>query len=671
MATIDELRKSKTSASIQVGEPIEPESVPKKGFIPTIHVGEPTHDTIPNNKVRLDDTKQNIQNASASISTVSGEEAVRQIEEAVEENNRKAKKKKAAISTGMRTERKPERVSAEFKELPPDPRENLGVDIRKSLEDDVFHEGGPFDEYVREKTKEMYEWVAEKNAEAEAKAAEEEAKKASEDTPEEMEDIFNEESDDFDTTIAPAVNGKIVDISRKEKPEIMNEMFRDEEIIRPVPVETASIDMEIDDEDFEEAEELVPEEEITPVEPVPTVEEINHTAEIQNAEEIVSVEPIKEEKPVKKPSISSKINRVTRTYMAVEDTEASDDDDVEVESQDDEEEDVEALRSLVSKKIIPVAKKLDISTFTVAKQGTTSNNILETKEAAIAKWVLPATGIVILLREISGANLENIRTMLGRRPADVRGTLKIIFDHIVSPKPDSFEVWLKSIAFADYDHLFMAIYIAAFAEANYLPIDCNNDTCGKPYLTDDIQIMDMVKFKDEASEAKFTELYNAEPVNPKGLYTTAISPISERFAIAFKEPDLYSVLIESQYFSDSDNRKYQQTISTMPYIDNIYFIDMATRQLIPVEYKVTVNNGSKTAHAKLKRYDQILNTFSVDENAIISAYTQKINERVDWFSYRIPETTCPNCGHVNPAVEDQTAASLVFLRNRLGVLATI
>lgn len=663
MATIDDLRKAGTSATIQVGEP---ETAPSKGFIPTIQVGEAIHDTPANNKVRRDDTKTNISNASASISTISGADAVKEIEAAVAENNNKKKKNKPL--SAMKTEKKSERVEAKMEALPLDPRETLGVDLRKSLEDDIFHDGGPFDQYVEEKTKEMREWVAEKQAEAKAKAEEEAAKKAAaeEAAAEKEENVVEgnfDDEEDFDTTIVPAVSGKIVDITRKDNKEDMNNETVKEEVLEP-------IDMEIDGDDFMD-EEVVPEdEELTLVDPIPTVEEINHTAEIQNAEEIIAVEPIKEEKP-KKNSINSKINRVTRTYMAVEDTPSEDSDEVEVESQDEDEDDVEALRSLVSKKIIPVAKKLDLSTFTVAKQGTTSNNILETKEAAIAKWVLPATGIVILLREISGANLENIRTMLGRRPADVRGTLKIIFDHIVSPKPDSFEVWLKSIAFADYDHLFMAIYIAAFAEANYLPIDCNNDTCGKPYLTDDIQIMDMVKFKDDASEAKFTELYNAEPVNPKGLYTTAISPISERFAIAFKEPDLYSVLIESQYFSDADNRKYQQTISTMPYIDNIYFIDMATHQLIPVEYKVTVNNGSKTAHAKLKRYDQILNTFSVDENAIISAYTQKINERVDWFSYRIPETTCPNCGHVNPAVEDQTAASLVFLRNRLGVLATI
>ena len=109
----------------------------------------------------------------------------------------------------------------------------------------------------------------------------------------------------------------------------------------------------------------------------------------------------------------------------------------------------------------------------------------------------------------------------------------------------------------------------------------------------------------------------------------------------------------------------------MPYVDNIYYIDMANRCLVPIEFKQIANDPSKTARLKVKKIDAILNSFTVDENSILSAYTDKINNRVDWFTYQIPETTCPNCKHVNPADENQTASALVFLRNRLGALATI
>jgi hypothetical protein len=130
-------------------------------------------------------------------------------------------------------------------------------------------------------------------------------------------------------------------------------------------------------------------------------------------------------------------------------------------------------------------------------------------------------------------------------------------------------------------------------------------------------------------------------------------------------------LIESQYFDDTFNRRYQQTIALMPYIDQVFFIDVENRRLVPIDFKLIANDPAKTARLKIKKLDAILNTLNVDENAVLATFTDKINNRADWFTYQIPESTCPNCKHVNPAAEDQTASSLVFLRNRLGALATI
>ncbi len=43
----------------------------------------------------------------------------------------------------------------------------LGVDIRESIEDDVFGAGGPFDAYKREKIKEALQYIEEQKSEAE------------------------------------------------------------------------------------------------------------------------------------------------------------------------------------------------------------------------------------------------------------------------------------------------------------------------------------------------------------------------------------------------------------------------------------------------------------------------------------------------------------------------
>ena len=643
MATIDDLKKDgrKISASIQMDEPdynakttlgpiknsareikLETPNVKPKNVSASIQMGQPKYDTF--------QAHESTASRPTNVSMTTGQEA------------------------------RPTRSAANFNMLPPDKSETLGVNIQKSPESEIFAKGGPFDQYVKEKAEEVYQWYADENAKARAKAEEEEQAKEDAEAPQ------VEEEEDLDTTILPAYNGRIIDITKKEnKPDMkVNDQEIREEVKTTVPEDEYLDDLEYDAEEEEEEEE-----EPTPVSAEPDPVIVEPKTEVHNAEEVISTEPVKEEP--KKESSRDKIDRVTRRIMSVDLVsdldEDEEDDNSLVETEEDDE--IEVLRSLISQKIVPVSKKLDISSFAIAKKPTNSNNIFETKEAAIAKWVLPASGICVLLREISGANLETMRSLLTRRIPDMRGVLKIIYDHIVSPKPDSFEVWMKSIAFADYDHLFMAIYIAAFAEANFLPIDCAE--CKKPYLTEDIDIMDMVKFKDDKAKAKFTELYNSEPVNPNGLYVTENVAISEKFAIAFREPSLYTVLIESQYFDDKLNRKYQQAIALMPYVDNIYYIDIANQCLVPIEFKQIANDPSKTARLKVKKIDAILNSFTVDENSILSAYTDKINNRVDWFTYQIPETTCPNCKHVNPADENQTASALVFLRNRLGALATI
>lgn len=631
MPTIEDLKKQNVSASISVGGEVN--SVKPTQSVELEPISINANQPAPVKKERKI-VSNPVPNAAATISVLTGKEAT---------------------SKGGR-------VAANFNSIPAtDGSETLGVEIKESPAAEIFKPGGDFDKYVQERVEEVNSWYAKESAKAKAKAEEEEINKLKESGE------IPEDEDDLDTNIAPALSGRIVDVTarkeRKEDDMKINPVNVDQIKKEETPVAESDLDLDYEvEEEFEEEEEETAAE--TPVEPEPV-------SEVHNAEEIISEEPIKEEPPVeeKKSSVKDTIDRVTRRVMAVDIDDDEDlDEEVDIETTSDDE-NTEILRSLISEKIVPVSKKLDISSFAVANKGTSSNNIFETKEAAIGKWVLPATGICVLIREISGANLETMRSLLSRRIPDMRGALKIIYDHIVSPKPESFEVWLKSIAFADYDHLFMAIYIAAFAEANFMPIDCAE--CGKPYLTEDINIMDMVKFKDEKSEAKFTALYNAEPVNPNGLYVTENVAISDKFAVAFREPSLYSVLIESQYFDDKFTRKYQQAIAIMPYIDQVFFIDIENRRLVPVDFKLFANDPSKTARVKIKKLDAMLNTLSVDQNAVLATYTTKINERADWFTYQIPASTCPNCKHENPAQDNQSASSLVFLRNRLGALVTI
>ena len=587
------------------------------------------------------------------------------------------RKTTGGMTIGKKPMEKPDRedrVPADFSNIPrlskqQQEEEMRGIDQHKSIEDDIFGPGGPFDKYKEEKMKEYQADMEKLDRAIEAKQLEDEEK--AEEARTNGESVRQNNTDkDSDTIINQTQSYHDISLKRKEKSVMVNED------------KNAKVDYYNDYEDDDEVEEdendiFVEEDEYEDDStPETTVKNENDYSDAtEDIEDEVVAEPAtvapekSNNKEQPKRSITDKVEKVTRSYMAIEDE--KDDDEIEVTDPDDNS--MNSLKALITKKIKPVAKKLNLDGFAIARKGTTSNNILQTESTAVATWVLPTTGIVIKMREISGANMELLRSHLDRRPVpNTRGALKILYDHIVTPKPSSFEEWLKSVAFADYDNLYMTAYIASFADSNYLPIDCNNPQCkAKAYLTDNIEIMDLVKFVDKDSEDKFWNLYYSDIVNAKGLYVTKITPISDRFAVAFKEPSLYDVLIESGYFNEEFNNTYANTIAFLPYIDAVYYIDIANTTLVPVEYKNYDNNISRTARSKVMRYSKVFNTLTPDQNAIITAHINAINERINWFNYQIPETTCPECGHVNPAIDSQTAISLLFLRNRLAVLATI
>lgn len=561
-----------------------------------------------------------------------------------------------------------ERVAADFSGVPAqnDDFEKAGIDVRESITKDILGEGGPFEKWKAEKMKEYTEYM-EKAEEEEALAEFEDVNSTKASDPNNDDDLEEEYSEPSITSY------RQIDIMEEDEDMDQKEQqFEEESLVVEDTFEELVEEEPEEEEEYDDPQEEFNDDLVKVEEPVTNeIEEIEYAVPeegvsvdaFDNAQEIESIE--EEEVPV-----------LTRSVMSIPVEEDEEDSTVSISSDDEtSEEDIQEteilLKSMIKEKIAPVSKKLDISSFTVAKKAVTSNNIFQATQAAVAKWVLPTTGIVVSMREMSGADLEKLREfMVDNNNPDMRRGLRIVYDHIVSPKPQSYEQWLKTIALADFEHLFMAVHIASFGEANYIPLDCTNPACGKPYLTDSIKILDMVKFKDDESKAKFWDLYNSDAYESKGLYTTEIVPMSDNFAIGFKEPSLYDVYIESSYYSPQFQEKYSTTINFLPYIDAMYVIDKANRSLVPIGWTTFENNLSKTFRSKVMKYDKVLGTLSSDQHVILNTYATKISERTNWFTYQIPATTCIHCGHEHAVVENQNPSSLVFLRNRLTLLAT-
>lgn len=565
----------------------------------------------------------------------------------------------------------------------PEP-EDPNKEVHVSPIDDLLNPENPnsaFANYVKQKDEEAAEWIAEyqetKALEAEEKAIE------SEGTDQSSENIGDsnisymkprqinyEMDDDLDLSRLDS-NGKDKEettMSEEKIDEIEIDAGVDKEDLPTYEEVTASqVEEEVDtededdgavciDEDDEEVEDEV--EEDTPgdvIGVIPGVDDAEKKEEAVYAGDIAMVEDSNTTFSISEEDIEEDIDNAATTVGSTDDDEV-----------------LKHLQKLATERLKPVSERLDISSFTVLKKPVVNvNPIFEASSARVVKWVLPSQESIVLMKEFSGSELEKLREYSeNTRSVDaLNRRYHLIYDHIASPKPATFEQWLKSTPLEDVDHYFFAIYIASFKGANYLPMDCPNPECKETFITDDINIMDMVKFDNEEAKKKFTEIYQSETTPAgKGVYCTEIVPISNQVAIQFRQPSIYN-FFEIASMSEKARNNYASIIDYVPFIDTVYMIDAANQSLVPVGYKTFADNAAKTVESKLKKFDQVFSTLNVDNFGPIKAYARALGEKNTGMHYVYPAAECPKC---HKEIEEQTATAeqLVFTRYQLGSLVT-
>ena len=359
-----------------------------------------------------------------------------------------------------------------------------------------------------------------------------------------------------------------------------------------------------------------------------------------------------------------------------EDKELDDNVDEKKVAEKEQEQQMNRLRTLVREKIKPVTNNFDISTFTVSNKPASS--IVSTPRVStekIADWVLMSSQRPIYMKRFTGTEMERLsnggkgRSRLNR----AMDTWKLIYDHIVDPnKPASLEEWARTTSFLDIDHIYMAIYRANYEGSNYIPFNCTNENCkDKIFLTDNIDIMDMCKFKSTEAKNKFNSILGSETIpNGSGLYSTEIVPVSDDYAFAFREPSIYNIIFESAVLDQDFVDKFGELISICTYIDGIYYINRETRELQPVRVNTYPNNMKKTVKSRIINFSKYISMLNSDQYNTIIAYMTKINETGDELTYQLPEVTCPSCKTQIEAVK-QDAQQLVFTRHQLAALANL
>lgn len=341
------------------------------------------------------------------------------------------------------------------------------------------------------------------------------------------------------------------------------------------------------------------------------------------------------------------------------------------------------LRSEILEKVINTAKRFDTSTLKISSKPITIQRALkkaaERRSGSVertATWALmganrpyvttaPTGPEIVLLNTYDDGN--NSRFLANEQQ------MRILYKHDANPyKPETFESWAKTIPYMDIEEIFAAVYSAAFDDANYMPYSCNEDKCKHMWLSDNMPIRSLAKFKNKQSEDKFNKIMQM-PLTPESSLAveSVVIPINDIYAIGFKLPTIYNMLLELRSVDSDFINKYAAIVTVILYIDKIYMVTEGEDgvNLSPIGWKEYPGDVTKTFKAKIATYSKILNSFGSNEFGVVTAYINSLSEAENEISYEIPATTCPKCGKPIEAIP-YSAKAAVFTRARLVDIAS-
>lgn len=321
----------------------------------------------------------------------------------------------------------------------------------------------------------------------------------------------------------------------------------------------------------------------------------------------------------------------------------------------------------------PIENKIDISSFTVSKKAiSVPKLIVQTKTTErTADWVLPSTGKQFTIGQFSGSEIERLdaRNSGSNRANAVKTIYNLIYSHIRDIDKPSFSVWLKQVDFKDITHLYFGAYKASFDNTNTIMYQCEEKKCQEMFLKE-INEEEIIHYvTPEAKEKLEKILQEGTTISKDDEYDVVRYQISDEYVIDIKRPSIYNILFESASISESFIEKYSDLIGLMSYIDGIYYINVESQQLEPIESNIDHNSLGKTTMRKYKNYYDILSRLSSDQYYLLSQLVNQIDKTEEEVYYVTPEAKCPACGSVIPQ-RKTSGEQLLFTRHQLGALAS-
>ena len=339
------------------------------------------------------------------------------------------------------------------------------------------------------------------------------------------------------------------------------------------------------------------------------------------------------------------------------------------------------LKNEILNKIIRAGKKLDTTQYKVSKTVINPNQVFkgaEKKPVRTGSWPMMFAGRPYVSTALKG---PEIALLADTDDSDSNNTvgvtmdqIRIMYEHDANPyRPATLEAWAKTIPIYDVESIFAAMYLASLKDANYIPMVCAKQSCQHAYLTDNINIDDMVKFNSDDAKKRFEEI-KAIQLTPENStsYESVVNVINDEFAIGLKVPSVFTMLFEYASLNADFINKYMTMVSIIHYIDYIYKIDEDTQTFQPIGWKTYPGDNGKTFKSKIATYSKILKEFDdTDFSILMALINAMINKTADqkYLNYEIPTQKCPKCGSEIEA-RPVFPRGLLFTRQRLVELAT-
>lgn len=328
------------------------------------------------------------------------------------------------------------------------------------------------------------------------------------------------------------------------------------------------------------------------------------------------------------------------------------------------------IGKVIRKTMPSIKKRISLKDFKISDTPISASQVagFSVRDVNQADWVVPNAARVISTRGLSGPELfsMNPQNIKKNKINTFRQIYGIIYKHIISKKPPTFDEWLKVTRFSDIDHIYAALIRSTFPNDFFLHYECPD--CNNVFIQD-FNFDELVKYRDDKAEKRIKSILNSGDTSIPG-YDVELSQISDQYVVGLKDPSIWNMVMETAALSDDFLEKYEDLLDTMSFIDSIYIIDAKSQELRPIDFGYDPKNPAKSTARKITIMSDIIRTLSSDNYFDLRTQIAKMFTTSNDVTYQIPEATCPKCGHKFEA-EDIAAMQLLFMRHQLGALGAM